>query len=469
MSDLANKYFENALTAIRGHANQHAIDLLVEAIKLKPNFVEAWIVRGNVLHSIGRPFDAALHFEKALGINDKLHDAHNNLGLCFGDLGLFASAEASFRRSAEINDSFEPHMGLANMFCTIMRLEEAAAEYRKAVELSGSPEAHFNLGVTLLGLGRWEEGFREYEHRWDNTPYPPRSYRNYKKWRGEDLNGKRILLYPEQGYGDEIMALRFANTIEVRYPDATVVLQCRAPMLRLARASGYPAIPLYGDEDQAMSIDFSSPLLDVPMMLGMKWPDVSHTGHEQIGYVSANGREVGDWKRRLATLPAGLNVGLCWSAGGHLNTARASQKAKSIPLPWLKPLAMPGVNLISLQLPRETIPPDMPITDWMQDVHDFADTAALIEALDLVITVDTAVAHLAGALGKPVWNFVRFSGYWPWLAEDVAPSPEHAIWYPSMKLFRQPRLLDWNHCIQAAASRLMGECQQRLPREPMAV
>ena len=128
MSGLAEVYFEKALTAVRGHANDHALALLVEAIKHKPNFAEAWVVRGNVLHSIERPFDALLHYDRALGINAYLHDAWNNRGFCFADLGMWDSAEECFRKSAEILPAFEPHMGLANMYCTLMRLQEADVE-----------------------------------------------------------------------------------------------------------------------------------------------------------------------------------------------------------------------------------------------------------------------------------------------------------------------------------------------------
>jgi Glycosyltransferase family 9 (heptosyltransferase)/Tetratricopeptide repeat len=458
VKELAERWFEKALTAIRGHANDYALACLVEAIKLNPEFAEAWIVRGNVLHSTERHFDSLLHYDRALSINESLHDAWNNRGLAFADLGMWGEAEHSFRRSAEIMPALEPHMGLANMFCTIMRLEEAAAEYGEAVKYGGGPEAHFNRGVTLLGLGRWEEGFAEYEHRWENTPYPPAAYRNYPKWRGEDLSDKTIVLYPEQGYGDEIMAQRFAIDVAHRWPKARVVVQARAPMLRLAEGLGRGCCSigaLHMHDDNPVSADYSCPLLDVPMVLGLGIP-----GRFQLrtSYLAAPNREmVKTWHHRLHNLPKGLNVGLCWSSGGHLNTARAAQQSKSIPLGALKSLGLTGVNLISLQKESEPVPDGFPLTaDWVDDCHDFADTAALIEALDLVISVDTAVAHLAGALGKPVWNFVRFSGYWPWLTAEAAGSPEHSIWYPSMTLLRQPRLMDWREPI-ARATKMLSE------------
>lgn len=459
MSELAERILEQALTAIRGRANDRALALLVEVLKLKPEMYEAWTLRGNVLHSLGYPFEALLHYDRAIHIKGDRHDAWNNRGLCFGDIGMFAAAEQSFRRSLEIMPSVEPHMGLANMFCSIMRLEDAANEYQAAIDIEPNAEARFNRGVTLLGLGRWDEGFREYEARWDNTPMPPRAFRDYPKWAGEDLTGKTILLYPEQGYGDEIMALSFACLVAHHYKDVKVIVQARGPMLRLAQTlpvDNITVVPMHADD--APVADFSCPLLDVPMALGIKPAELPVFTR----YLQAPDRNmVETWKHRLNGLPKGLNVGLCWNSGSHLNTARAAQASKSIPLPWLKALAMDGVNLISLQKPRETIPEGFPIVaDWIEDCHDFADTAALVEVLDLVISVDTAVAHLAGALGKPVWNFVRFSGYWPWLAPSPCLVPEHSIWYPTMYLYRQSALNDWREPIACAVSRLQAEANK---------
>jgi Tfp pilus assembly protein PilF len=463
MSWAADAFFERALTAIKGRDYDNALALLVETIRLKPDHPEAWICRGNVLlHTMSRPLDALLHFERALSFNPDLHDAWNNRGLAFTDIGLFDEAIASFRKSAALMPAVEPYLGIANIYCTMIRLEQAAAEWRKAIEIDpGCIDAHYNLGVTLLGLGQWDEGFKEYELRLKNTPYPPRAMRDYVKWRGENLNGKRILLYPEQGYGDEIMALRFADALAKRFDGACITILARQPVLRLAESIESRAInvaPMHGET--ALRADYSCPLLDVPMMLGLQWQDILPLGIRHIdqspAYLRPAHRELYDWPERLATLHPGLNVGLCWSSGSHFNMARLGQRAKSVPLAMLKPLAMPGVNLISLQKQRtEPIPPGLQITDWMDDCDDFADTAALIDNLDLVISVDTAVAHVAGALGKPVWNFVRFSAYWPWLAPDVVGDPETAIWYASMKLLRQSTLGDWRQPI-ARAVELLG-------------
>jgi Tfp pilus assembly protein PilF len=475
MSELASRYFEKALDRIKGRDYDRALVLLVEAIKLKPDFTEAWTIRGNVLHALERPFDALLHYDRAIALREDSHDAWNNRGRCFADIGMWASAEESFLRSAVLCEAVEPHMGLANMWCTLNRLEDAAREYRSAIAIEpGFADAHFNLGCVLLGLGQWTEGWVEYEWRHRNTVYPPRAYRDHEKWTGQDLSGKRILLYPEQGYGDEIMALRFALALANRRPGTDIIVQARAPMLRLAKSLSLTIRVVDPDHDFFPGkVDYSCPLLDVPMVLGLKPGTVTsveprfepNRGHLEVShtYLSADLPAMFAWRRRLSDLPPGLNVGLCWSSGGHMGTSRAAQAAKSIPLHWLKSLEMPGVNLVSLQKPRIPGPADdggPRMVDWADELHDFADTAALIEALDLVISVDTAVAHLAGALGKPVWNFVRFSGYWPWLSAEAAGDPEKSIWYPTMKLVRQPSLANWAEPIERVTGWLAAEAKK---------
>jgi hypothetical protein len=338
------------------------------------------------------------------------------------------------------------------MFCTLMRLEEAAAEYRAALSHDpGDYEARFNLGVTLLGLGQWEEGFPAYAARLANTPHPPAASR-FPRWQGEDLAGKTILLYPEQGYGDEILASRFASLLGVRYGCDHIVLEARVPFLRLARTLPDVGRVVARGDPFPPEIDYSLPLLDVPMVLGLE-PRGLPLRTVPDRYLQAPGRS-GFFADRIARQPATLNVGLCWGSGKHLDTVTAARAMKSIPIGKLAGLALPGVRLVSLQKPAEPTPAEMRVVDWTDELDDLADTAELIEALDLIITVDTAVAHLAGALGKPVWNFVRFSGYWPWLAPGVAGDPAKSIWYPSMQLYRQPALNDWTTPIAKAVNDL---------------
>jgi Tfp pilus assembly protein PilF len=445
----AEAIFQKAMVALRGHAYDRASDLLVEVIKLQPDFVEAWIARGNILLMQQRSFDATMHYDQAIRLRQTAYDAWNNRGEAYSRMGMWEQAEHSFKQSAMIMPAVEPHLGAAGMYCTLMRLDDAVAEYRAAIALEpANCDAHFNLGVTLLGLGQWEEGWREYEWRWLNDPHPPAAYRNFPKWRGEDLAGKTILLYPEQGYGDEILAARFAHAVRAAHGGPRVVLEARAPFARLARVSTLADEVVVRGDPYADGIDYSCPLLDVPMVTGLPPALVKMLPN----YLCANNVEqVGMWRERLSALPGRINVGLCWGSGRHLETTRGARDMKSIPIELLSGLDIDSVNLVSLQKPREPVPTGLRISDWTDEIYDLADTADMIAALDLVISVDTAVAHLAGALGKQVWNFVRFSGYWPWLAG----SGEHSIWYPSnMKLLRQPKLGDWNTPITKAVAML---------------
>lgn len=432
MGRLYDAFFEKALLAIKDRDYVQAEGLLTEAIKLKPDFAEAWVVRGNVRMAREAPFDAILHFDRALELNPKLHDAWNNRGIAFADIAMWASAEECYRRSADILPCIDPYMNLANMFCAMNRLSEAEVAYRKCLEFDpGNLDAHINLGLTLLGQGRWNDGWKHYEHRHANTPYQMRSRRLHQNWQGESLKGKTILLYPEQGLGDEIAFMRYATLVKAEGA-ATVILEAMPPLLRLARTVEGVDRVYVKNEAPEEGIDVACAIMDVPMVLGIEAPE-EFAPRCYLHPPSIHG---------VPPLPRGINVGLCWQTGQRplQPEARATAANKSLPLLWLKPLARPGVNLISLQLdnPEPRLSKELGLVDFMPGMSDLADTATLIEHLDLVVSVDTAVAHLAGALGRPVWNLVRHSGYWPWL-----DAVRDTGWYPSMRVYRQPRTFDW--------------------------
>lgn len=424
------KLFEKALAAIKDHNHQRALSYLDESIKLKPDFAEAWIVRGTVRMAEEQYLDAVLHFDRALELNYYAWDAWNNRGLAFSHLGLWASAEQSLRRSYDLNPCIDPCMNLANMYCARLMLPEAEGEYRKALEHEpDNLDANTNLGITLLGQRKWKEGWQHYEARHANSPYQMRSRRLHVNWIGQSLLGKRILLYPEQGLGDEIAFMRFATNVK-RAGAAKVILEAMPSLLRLAHTvEGVDEVAIKNETPEG-AVDCACAIMDVPMVLGIEPDQISVPAYLCAPQVP------------LAPLPSGINIGLCWQSGQRplQPEARVTAGNKSVPLLWLKPLARLGVNLISLQLdnPDPLLSKEMGIIDYMPNMTDLADTAALIEQLDLVISTDTAVAHLAGALGKPVWNLVRFGGYWPWM--DAWDGTE---WYPSMRIYRQHRLGDW--------------------------
>lgn len=427
----ASFYFERALLSVKTRDYEAASRDLVEAIKLDPELIEAWVVRGNICIAQGRPFDGLLHYDRALQIKPEAADLWNNRGLAFTDIGSWANAEVSFRESIKRRDAVEPRMNLGNLYAGMMRLADAATEYRHAIEFEpGNYEAHLNLGVTLLGLGLWEEGFREYYARHRGTVYPSQWQRDYVPWQGEDLDCKSILLYPEQGLGDEILFAQSYFWLRRRYPGARITLASRTP-LRPVLSS----LQGYGNHDYACST------IDVVGLLGLT--PLSLPAFEP--YASVPLSYARKWR---GSLPVGTKIGLCWESGQRpLQPDTAATSAnKSIPLAMFGDiLRTPGVTFVSLQKEHrdQALARDFGLFDPMGNVYDFGDTAAVIGELDLVISVDTSVAHLAGAMGKPVWNLVRFAGYWPWLSPAAAGDDRLSIWYPSMTLYRQPALFDW--------------------------
>ena len=445
-SALTEQFFEKALLAIKDRNYERAAALLVETIKLKPDYAEAWVVRGNVVHALGRYFDSLLHYDRALELNPKLHDGWCNRGIAFSDIGLWESAEECFKKSLELLPAVEPHMNLANMYCHTMRLDDAEREYRACLEIEpGNYDAHINLGITLLGMGKWKEGWLEYLWRHRNTPYPPRSARYFNRWLGEDLKGKTIILYPEQGFGDEILFMRYASVLK-EHGAGKVILEARAPLLRLAKTvQGVDEVVLYNDIPP-LGIDLSCALMDVPMFLG-------HDKPCKFRYPVYLKPPLPDQRRFPSLRGNDFKVGLCWSAGQRpLQPETAATAAmKSIHLEWLKVLAMPGVQLVSLQKEHndDKLVKELGMIDHMGGVQDFSDTAEIIAPLNLVISVDTAVAHLAGAMGKLVWNLTRFNAYWPW-----GMAVTETDWYGSMRLMRQPQIADWGTPIKLAVNSL---------------
>jgi tetratricopeptide (TPR) repeat protein len=440
MSALAEKLFERATLHTRVKDWDAALRTLTDVVRLKPDFTEAWILRGNVRMLQENHLDAALHYERALSINEHLPDAWNNLANCFGSMGMYEAARDAFTRSLQAKDSWEPYAGMGNLFCTAMDLRQAELHYKEALKRDNSAERHFQLGCVQLGQGNWKEGYPGYFYRWIDSISNPMAHNVFPRWRGEDLTGKTILLYPDQGYGDEIMTMRFASPDYLQGADR-ILLQTRSALSAIAKYSlGIEVIPLHGPIPRA---DYAVSTMDMPMALGLEWHQVGHPP-----YLRADPYRRGKWKDRM---PKGFNVGVCWMSGGHFSTTLSIQRSKSIRVEMLRTFKLPGVNLICLQKPiMERVPDDIKLINWMDEVDDFSDTAALVDNLDLVISVDTAVAHIAAAIGKRTWNLVRFSGYWPWLAPDVC-GEDRAIWYDTMRLYRQPRGGDWEQPVARIA------------------
>lgn len=412
------------------------------AIALHPQLTPAYLNLANVTKALGHIDEAVRHCERAVAFDPANADAHYNLATLLKDAGRFSEAIEQYQLALDINpDHATAHNNLGVLLRERGEHSEALRHFRAAI--SAKPdhaEAHVNEAMTLLLLGEMEEGWRHYEWRWRVKGAKP--FASGKPlWDGGDLHGKTILLRAEQGLGDSIQFVRYAPLVEQR--GGRVILISPKQLARLFKEmdSIDAVIPEGGDIPE---YDVHAPLMSLPLLFNTNLGTVPNA----VPYLHPAKDDVAKWAERLQGV-RGLKVGLIWAGQSRPDhpTADAVDRRRSVNLSQFAPLAdIPGVSFFSLQKgdpARQLATSPLPVTDYMNDMQDFADTAALIANLDLVIGVDTSVVHLAGALGKPVWVLSRFDGCWRWL-KDREDSP----WYPSLRLFRQPRMGDWEPVIE---------------------
>ena len=443
------------------------------ALRLDPEFKEAWMNLGLVALT-QRDFDTAEACQReALRLDPEAADAHNNLGMLHYTQGRLAEAENCFRAAVRLRPA-HPHATLnlgsvrqlcdhvgeaeglfrralalgadparvkSNLALSLMeqgRPEEAERCCREALALNPHyPEARANLALALLMMGRLEEGWREYQSRWEveamSSPLPRLAQ---PRWTGQALNGETVLLYAEQGFGDTLQFCRYAPMVAAA--GGQVVLVVPKPLHRLMTTLDGVVRVMSEDEEMLPPFDYHCPLLSLPFAFGTTMETIPASR----AYLKADASRAAPL---LASLP-GLKVGLVWA--GKSRTAQlhavAIDKRRSMRLREMMPLlAVPGCSFVSLQLgpparQMRNLQHGMVLHDVSGRITDWADTADLIAGLDLVIAVDTAVAHLAGALGKPVWMLNRFDSCWRWFTgRDDTP------WYPTMRQFRQAKPGDW--------------------------
>ena len=426
--------FDGALMLMRAGRRAEAGRVAWEILRQHPGHGGAWAMRATIEAEEGRYENALLHYGFALQISPGNHELWVNRGIDCANARMFKEAEESFIKALEIKSSFNAHFGYGNVLAQQMRIEAAVGQYCLAFGLDDENNAQLrvNYGECMMALGDWKTGFENYRHRFDTPNFPPHPRLKYPQWHGEPLDGKTILLFAEQGFGDEIMSLRLAEPLRAR--GARVILAVRPPVYRLALT--YPhadaVMLLYGEP--RFPVDYQCALLDVPSFVPLSPETVPLKG----GYLGAEERGF------RMQMPAGLNVGVCWASGKRdlQPHVAATAAAKSLSFDQLvRPLIRPGINFFSLQQTHgdDQAMRECGVRDPMSGVTDFADTAYIIGHLDLVITVDTSVAHLAGAMGKPVWNLVRHDAIWPWMQEY-----RESCWYDSMTVYRQEKPFDWS-------------------------
>jgi tetratricopeptide (TPR) repeat protein len=455
----AIRVYQAVLAAEPGHLEAYGnlahafiqLDRLPEAepcwraiVRLAPGLAAGHNNLGATLRSLGRPAEAAQAFSTALKLQPVYAEASNNLGTALCELGRFEDSIPCYIAALRANPNYPKGLcNLGSALRDLRRFDESLQCLSQALRLSPDfAEAHFNAAQLLLLTGRLGDGWPEFEWR---AQLPKAVRRNFvaPAWRGGPTGDRVVLIHAEEGLGDTIQFCRFVP--ELTEAGHRVVLEVQPPLRRLLSAlPGIDAIVAAGEA--LPPHDLQCPLLSLPLILGCTLETIP----ARPPYLGAADDAAARWGQRLAGLP-GRRVGLAWAG----NRDYAIDRRRSITLDRLAPLASaPGVAFISLQkgdAAREAAPAGLALHDWTDELTDMAETAALIASLDLVISVDTAVAHLAGALGKPVWLLNRFDSDWRWLLDR-----EDSPWYPAMRIFRQSRPGDWDAPIMAVRDALVG-------------
>jgi len=403
------------------------------AIAARPGYGRAMINLASLLGEQQRHDEALAMAHQAVAADPSHANAHVTLGTLLRDAGQFDVALTSLRKGVELAPTMaEAHNNLGTVLQAHSRFDEALACYDRALQLDPQlADAHFSRASHMLRQGDLAAGFAEYEWRWKCKSYSTRTF-SQPRWNGEPLAGRTILLHAEQGLGDTLQFIRFAAQVQSR--GARVVVECQPPLVDLL--SSCPGI------DQLVPVGAPLPAFDVhcPLMSvsgALSVPiDRLWTG----SYLETDPALVNAWRERLAARP-GLRIGICWQG----NPRHLFDRQRSFPLAQLAPIARHReVQLVSLQKGPgvEQIAsapfPVMELGDELDVTRPFVDTAAVMKSLDLVISADTATCHLAGALGVPTWIALSAHSDWRWFLNR-----EDSPWYPSVRLFRQSTLDDW--------------------------
>jgi Flp pilus assembly protein TadD len=418
-------------------------------LEREPDHRGALINLGTALVRLGRYEEAIESLAQAARLSPESGLAHFNLGVALQAIDRLDDAVLAYRTAqCDAGISVRAAANLGSVLARLGRHEEALSVYDAALAVSSDDaNLHWNRASALLLLGDYDRGWRAYEWRWRTSSYAhaPR-HQAAAPWNGKrPLNGARILLHAEQGFGDTIQFARYVPCVAAM--GGRVILEVQPTLKRLF--AGFPGVEeVYAVGEELPPFEIQCPLLGLPLRVdGMP----SATPYLQTPPAPAGAY-------RDAYRPNHLHVGLVW-AGSSTNSA---DQRRSLDLAQLQPLSRAHqavfVNLQAGAAAEGLGAFGATMLNPMRDVRDFADTANIVAALDLVISVDTAVAHLAGALGKPVWLLNRFDGCWRWQLDR-----EDTPWYPTMRIFRQPRLGDWVTVVDRIATELAALSNLRAP------
>lgn len=380
-----------------------------ELLKLNPFSPQAYSNRGFILQNAGRPLEAIAACQVALGFDANYSGAYNNLGLAFNELNNMPAAQAAFRRAIFFNQ------------------EDALA--------------HLNLSLTLLKTANFAEGWEEYEWRclFEQSKY---TIYNQPRWNGEQLQGKKLLIQWEQGLGDTIQFVRYVPLLK----HGEILLTCQQPLAPLF--TEFPPVHTLVPQPDLKAVeqdfDYWIPLLSLPRIFKTNLSNIPNN----VPYLFADPTKVASWKQRLSSNK--FKIGIAWAG----NPKHPNDRRRSCPFHFFLNLAtaLPEVQFYSLQkgAQAQQLTKDMPIISLENELTDFSETAAALKNLELVISVDTSIVHLAGALGCRAWVLLPFAPDWRWLLQR-----EDSPWYPSLRLFRQPLSHDWQSVFDTVKQELL--------------
>ena len=456
-----------------------AISCYQKALKYKPTFLDAVINLGNLFHGKRQPDEALVYYRRATEINPEYAGAYYNIGVILQEKEQTNDAISAYKKAIQLNPDYaDAYHDLGYALQMEGELDEAVRCYQKALQLKPElvdaynnlgralqgrgqfddaliyyqkalqlnpayPDAHWNIALINLLKGNYIEGWKGYEWRWRLESVCRRSFPK-PLWDVSEIQGCTILLNTEQGFGDTIQFIRYASVVAQR--GARVLVECQRELAALLRnVEGVSEVISKGE--QLLEFDVHYPLLSLPLVFATTLETIP----AEIPYLAVDPMVVKNWSDKIRQNDARLRIGLAWSG----NPKNINLRYKSCSLDTFAPLAVfKDVTFYSLQKGEAATqiknPPEgMEVIDYTEDIHDFLDTAGLIENLDLVISVDTSVAHLAGALGKPIWTLIPFSPDWRWMLNR-----EDSPWYPTMRLFRQPSPGDWESVIHQIAGEL---------------
>ncbi|MGD1804113.1 tetratricopeptide repeat protein [Dapis sp. BLCC M126] len=419
------------ICAYKNNQIEQAIAYYQKSLKLNPNYAEIHNNLAVALQQDGQIDAAFNHCQAAIKFRPNYAEAWHNLGRILREKGEFEAAIESYQKSLELKQNYaEAYNSLGSIFLELGKFSESQKYYQKALKLDKNNfNAHFGLATVLLKQGNFIQGFSEYEWRCQRQDYVTNNFAQ-PVWDGSDFSGKTLLVYTEQGLGDSIQFIRYIPL--VKKLGGRVIVGCNKAGLKLLFTTILETDELFVIGEEFPDFDLQIPLMSLPRIFDTTLKTIP----AEIPYLFVPEST----KIKLPETTNSFNIGITWGTNSQIKTS----KKRSCSVEDLQSiLSLDNASFYILQ--KEVSPQDLEWLKSQTQIHnlssyfnDLADTAAAIKQLDLVITIDTVIAHLAGALGKPVWVMLNFDSDWRWL-RDSQDSP----WYPTMRLFRQEKIGDW--------------------------